>query len=234
MHRYSSVRVEGNGRRDSGMAAVEFAFILVSLVPILLGATGLGVNLIRTIQVNQLARDAGHLFARGLDVSQPGNQVILTNIGSPLGLSTTSTSSSSELVFSALTYVDKSACAEVGAVDSNGNPLNCTNYGQWVFTQRLVVGSSSMISSSIGSPVTTGANAVTPDPTTGLISPYDYVLQSGAVATFSNSINPYSNVNGVISGLPSGQYLYITEAVATAFTVPPFFTTSSIYAYNIS
>ena len=54
-----------------------------------------------------------------------------------------------------------------------------------------------------------------------------------ATVTYDFAINPYSNVNGTISGLPSGQYLYVAEAVSTAFTLPPFITTPTIYSYGI-
>jgi hypothetical protein len=52
------------------------------------------------------------------------------------------------------------------------------------------------------------------------------------VATFS-AINPYRNVSGTVSGLPSGQFLYICEAAATAYTIPPIINTTILYAYGI-
>jgi hypothetical protein len=84
------------------------------------------------------------------DFSQPGNQTILANIGSTVGLSTTSGAGSADVILSALTYVDTTACAAAGAVDSSGNPSGCTNYGSWVFTQRLVIGNSSVRTSKAG------------------------------------------------------------------------------------
>jgi hypothetical protein len=219
-----------NRRHDRGVAVVEFSLIMVTLVPLMLGISVVGIDMIRMLETGHLARDSGYLFASGLDVSQPGNQTLLTNIGSPLGL-TTSSGSSAELIFSALTYVDTAACADAGAVNSGGQPSGCTNYGQWVFAQRLIVGNSSLKNSSIGSPLTSGPTGVTLAANGDITLP-QYVLLAGAVATF-NSINPYSDVNGTISGLPSGQYLYVVEAVSSAFTLPPFITTPTIYAYGI-
>jgi hypothetical protein len=221
-----------NRGSESGAAIIEFSFVSLSLIPLMLGVGVVGIDMIRAMQTVQLARDAAHLFARGLDVSEPGNQMILANIGVPLGLSATPGAGSAELVFTALTYVDNAACAEVGAVDGSGNPSGCTNLGRWVFAQRLIVGNSSLVSSSIGTPLAGGPTGVTVDPTTGMISVSDYVLQAGAVATF-NLINPYANVNGTISGLPSGQFLYICEAASTAYTLPPFINTATLYSYGI-
>ena len=216
---------------ERGAAIVEFTFISLSLIPLLLGGWAVGMNLAYTLQNAQLARDAGHLFARGMDFSEPGNQTILYNIGSWLGLSS-SGSSGAEVILSSLTYVDQAACASAGAVDSYGNPSGCTNYQQWVFTQRLVIGNSGLSNSVLGAPTTSPPNGVTIDPDTGKISLADYVLQSGAVATFS-AINPYANVAGVISGLPSGQYLYIAESYAQSFTIPPFVSGSTLFSYGI-
>ena len=215
-----------------GSACIEFAFIVMVLVPLLLGTGAAGINMILTLQTIQVARDAGHMYARGLDFSQPGNKTILANLGTTLGLSTTAGSGSALVILSALTYVDKAACAAAGAVDSNGNPSGCTNFGKWVFTQRLQIGNTSVRTSNIGSPLTSGPTGVTVDATTGKISVSDYVTKAGAVATFS-SINPYAVVNGNVSGLPSGQVLYVAEAAATAFSMPPFIGPHATYSYGL-
>ena len=221
-------------RNLRGGAAIEFAFVMMVLVPMLLGTGAVGVNMIRTLQTVQLARDAGHMYARGIDFSQTGNQTILTQIGSSLGLSTTASSSSSVVILSALTYVDDAACAGAGAA-SGTPPVHtsaCTNYGKWVFTQRLEIGNTSLRTSNIGSPLTSGPTGVTVDSTTGKISQVQYCTLAGAVANF-NSINPYSDVNNVVSGLPSGQVLYIAEAGATAWAVKPFVGTASTYSFGL-
>jgi hypothetical protein len=215
-----------------GSACIEFAFIVMVLVPLLLGTGAAGINMILTLQTIQVARDAGHMYARGLDFSQPGNKTILANLGTTLGLSTTAGSGSALVILSALTYVDKAACAAAGAVDSNGNPSGCTNFGKWVFTQRLQIGNTSVRTSNIGSPLTSGPTGVTVDATTGKISVSDYVTKAGAVATFS-SINPYAVVNGNVSGLPSGEVLYVAETAATAFSMPPFIGPNATYSYGL-
>ena len=215
-----------------GSACIEFAFITMVLVPLLLGTGAAGINMILTLQTIQLARDAGHMYARGLDFSQPGNQTILGDLGSTLGLSTTAGSGSAVVILSGLTYVDNAACTAAGAVDTHGNPSGCTNLGKWVFMQRVEIGNSSVRTSNIGSPLTSGPTGVTVNSTTGKISLSDYVTKAGAVATFS-AINPYSSVNGNVSGLPSGQMLYVAEAAETAFSMPPFIGPHATYSYGL-
>lgn len=218
-----------NHRKERGASALEFGFITLTLVPLLLGIGVTGVDMIRTLETNQLARDAGHMFSRGVDMSQPGNQTVLAALGAQLGLAT-SNSGSAVVILSALTYVDNAACAAAGAVDSQGNPSGCTNFGKWVFAIRLVIGNSTLRASNLGGPLAGGPTGVTIN-ANGTISVVDYVTKAGAVAQF-NSINPYSSV-GSISGLPSGQYLYIGEASATMFTLPPFETGTTTYSYGL-
>jgi len=119
----------------------------------------------------------------------------------------------------------------MGDVDGDGNPTSaCTNYGKWVFTQRLEIGNTAVRSSNYGSPLTSGPNGVTPNPTTGVISETQWVQQSGAVATFTG-VNPYSSANGG-EGLPNGQYLYLAEAASTGFNMPPFVSNAVAYSWG--
>lgn len=215
-----------------GGSTVEFAFVLLVLVPLLLGTGVIGVNMVRTLQTVQLARDAGHMYARGVDFSQPGNQTILMQLGQSVGLVAGATGSA-VVTLSELTYVDKAACASVGAVGSNGNPTSaCTNFGSWVFVQWIVIGNASLRRNGIGSPLVSGPTGVTVNATTGLISLSDYVTKAGAVATF-HSINPYSVVNGTAQGLPSGQSLYVAESGVRGFTMAPFVTNGITYSYGL-
>lgn len=220
------------GNRKGG-AAIEFAFVMLTLIPLLLGSGAVGVNMVRTLQTIQLARDAGHMYAGGIDFGQPGNKTVLLQVGSGLGLSTNTSTSSSVVTLSALTYVDQSQCAAVGAVDTSGNPTAaCTNYKKWVFTQRIQIGNPALQIYGMGSPLTSGPDPVTVNATTGKISQTDYVKHAGAVANFTG-VNPYTVVNNVVSGLPSGRMLYIAEAGAQAWKLPPFVGANSTYSFGL-
>ncbi len=220
-------------RNWRGVSSVEFAFGMLVLLPLLLGTGVTGINMIRTLQTVQLARDAGHMYARGVDFSQPGNQTILVNLGSNLGLSGTSGQGTAVVILSALTYVDKNACAAVGAVDGSGNPTSaCTNYTKWVFTQRLEIGNDGVRSSNYGSPLTSGPTGVTINSQTGQITQQQYVTRAGAVANFTG-VNPYQVVNGTAEGLPSGQLLYVAEAGSTGFNMPPFVSNAVSYSWGL-
>jgi hypothetical protein len=212
-----------------GVAIVEFSFVLLVLVPLLLGTAVIGVNMVRSLQTVQLARDAGHMYARGVDFSQDGNKTILASIGSGVGLSATAGSGSAVVILSSIIYVDKAICLSDGlAVDAGGNPIGCTNFGKWVFSQRLNIGQPTVHPSIFGSPV----SPVTVNAVTGAISLDDQVKKGGDVATFSG-INPYAVVAGKVQGLPSGQALYIAEASALGFNMQPYMPNALHYSFDM-
>ncbi len=214
-----------------GVAIVEFSFAILVLVPLLLGTIGFGIRLVQSMQTVQLARDAGRMYARGLDFSQPGNQTTLTTLGADVGLRTDA-ASSAVLVLTTVTYIDKGMCQSAGkSLDAGGNPINCPNYQQWVFTQRLSIGKASLHTSNLGSPLTTGPSPVTVNSTTGKISLNDQVNNTGDVATFASGA-PFVGVSGW-NTMPSGQVLYITEAASQGFTMPVYDNGGLIYAFNI-
>ncbi|HTS28066.1 MAG TPA: hypothetical protein VMH81_19470 [Bryobacteraceae bacterium] len=197
----------------------------------LLGTGAIGIGLIKNLQTIQLARDAGHMFARGVDFSQTGSQQILATLGESLGLSATG-SGNAVVILSALTYVDANTCIAAGAA-TNGVPnASCANLGYWVFAQRLEVGNTSIRTSNFGSPLTSGPNGVTLD-SQGKISVVQYATRTGAQAQFTsaNGILPYTVVNNVAQGLPSGQKLYLSETAATGFSMPPFVSGAPSYSF---
>jgi len=101
------------GKSFRGAACIEFAFITMALVPLLLGTGAAGINMILTLQTIQLA-GCRHMYARGLDFSQAGNKTVLANVGKTLGLSTTKDTGSAVVILSALTYVDDATCVAGG------------------------------------------------------------------------------------------------------------------------
>ena len=215
--------------KRKGVAIVEFSFAMLVMIPLLLGTIGFGLRLLQQMQTIQLARDAGRMYARpGMDLSLPGNQTILATVGADLGLKTDGTGKA-VLILTTVTYIDKGMCPQH---DVSGNPINCPNYQNWVFTQRLTIGNSSIRTSNLGSPLTTGPSPVTVNPTTGMISVTDQINNPGDVATFASG-NPFVSTPGTLSTLPSGQVLYVTEVAAQGFAMLPFASGGMMYAFNV-
>ncbi|HEY9141186.1 MAG TPA: TadE family protein [Bryobacteraceae bacterium] len=217
-----------------GGAYIEFALSLLVLVPLMLGVIGLGLNMLLQMQTVQLARDSGHMFARNINFTLLGNQQLLSAIAGPLGMTagsgvsglTGSTAGNSVVILSEVRYVDVSACSQAGKVDSHGNPSGCTNYENWVFSQRLVIGNSGLRTSNLGTPPSSIISS-----TDGTITITNQVTQAGDVAnvpTGTNGFNPWNSTTG--DGLPSGQWIYVAEAAATGFHMPPFSSGAMTYA----
>ena len=64
-----------NNSAKKGISTMEFAFSMLVLTPLLLGTGVTGINMIRTLATVQLARDAGHMYARGLDFAPPSRAI---------------------------------------------------------------------------------------------------------------------------------------------------------------
>jgi hypothetical protein len=228
-------------RNLRGVSIIEFSFGLLVLIPLLLGSVGLGVNLVDHMEIVQLARDAGYMYARQVDFTATANQTVLVNLGADLGLSATASASNAVLILSTVTYVDSAMCKSDNKWNNVTNtPNGCTNYQQWVFAERIAIGKTSLRSSSFGAPVTTGANPVVLD-SGGKIALDAQVTNAGDVAVSTTvsgvrqfaGISPYKSLDGNVSGLPSGQVVYVAESAGRGFSMPPFASQPVMYSYSV-
>ena len=133
-------------------------------VPLMMGLYVVGFNMIRGLQVNQINRDAGHMFARGVDFAtfMPGGQNDLTGqadqqvvfkMGSRLADS--SAAGTGVMILSEIEYISTNEC-----------PSGCNNLNQPVFIQQnvlgnaaLIVGNSGVAGSAFGTPPSTSLDS---------------------------------------------------------------------------
>jgi Flp pilus assembly protein TadG len=139
----------GSRRRSrggrSGNELVEFALVATVLLPLLFGTFVVGMNLGRSVQVSQVSRDAGHLYARAVDFSDAANQQLLVRLAQ--GLPITTTGGQGVIILSTVMHIGDAQCDGAGL--SGGA---CTNRNQDVFTHRIVIGNSAARSSAFGTP----------------------------------------------------------------------------------
>jgi hypothetical protein len=207
--------------RRRGVAYIELALLMTVFIPLMLGVISCGLNMHLQLQTVQLARDAGHMFARYIDFTLLGNQQVLAAVSGTLGLSTTAGSGNAVVILSTVRYVDVAACQQAGKVDSHGVPAGCTNFQKWVFSKRLVIGNNNLRASNLGTP---SASIITSD---GSISITNQVLSTSDIAT-PTGINPWNSTTG--KGLPSNNMVYVAEASAKGFHMPPFSMGTNTYA----
>ena len=192
-------RSQGNER---GNAVVEFALgFALFWVPLFLGTVVIGFNLIRAVQVTQVCRDAGHMYASGIDFSQTTYQNLLVDLA--IGLNMTATGGNGVVILSTVMYVDSAACSAGGY---SGN--SCTNLNTTVFTRRVVVGNSGLpYSSAFGSPNSGDMDS------SGNVSVVGYLTHTGnQVASFQNTIPCFSSTSSV----SCTQIAYISEMFVTS------------------
>jgi len=201
-------------RHKRGNTLVEFALISVLLVPLMLGTVNVGLTLGRSIQTTQVSRDAGHMFVRQVDFSQPPNQQIIVRISEGLNLKLDGTGDG-VVILTKILHIGNTEC---NSTNLNGAP--CSNLGKSVVTQRLVIGNRNLRQSDIATP---------PDnliiQPSGNIAPTDYLTKPETVA---------NGLPGVLNLQPS-EMAYIAESffAAPAWSFPGSYPHTGTYARSI-
>jgi Flp pilus assembly protein TadG len=176
---------------ERGNTMVEFAIVAPFWIMVFFGTVALGTNLTRTIQVLQTSRDLGHMYAEGTDFSSPSSKNLVTGDG---GLSASlvqgmdlSPTGNAVVIFSQVRHID--------TTDGDCAGGTCANANKEVFTNRIIIGNSSLRTSVLGNPDGADLNAQgnTKNPTTdtadkttqfNLFSPTAYVLPKGGAIAF--------------------------------------------------
>jgi hypothetical protein len=182
-----------NGKgRERGSTLVEFVFSALVWVPLLLGTTVFGVNLVNAIRVSQLARDSGHMYAQGVDFAQTQNANLLARLASGLGVQ--QSSGKGGILLSKVTLVTQKDC-------DAANIAVCSNLGSYVFTSLYIFGNSNYAKSRLGSPDNSDYAKGT------ALQPQDYLVkQSLRAPNFPHLFDP---PNG--QPAQAGQYAFVSE-----------------------
>lgn len=173
-------------RGERGTELVEFALVLALLAPLLLGSMGTGLNLIRSIQVVQVCRDAGHMFSRGVDFSDPANQALIERLAQ--GLDIRASGGTGVVILSTVLMVGPSQCAAGGLSEGS-----CTNLNHPVIVKRVVIGNAAARASDFGTPPPSLLDA------SGNV--VNYLTNTGARATGFSAVLP----------LQPGETAYVSE-----------------------
>ena len=179
---------------ERGSTLVEFVLCFGFVwVPLFLGTLVLGFNLVRAIQVTQVCRDAGHMYAFGTDLSQPAYQNMLVSLAP--GLNMTTNGGNGVIILSTVTYADQNACNAASLTSS------CPNLGQAVIMRRIVIGNANLHLSSFGTPASSIMDSK------GNISNTNYLSNASAVAPNFLNLVPLQS---------STQFAYIAEMWVTS------------------
>jgi hypothetical protein len=187
-------------RRERGSTMVEFVMSSLFWAPLLMGTSVIGLNLIRAIQVHQIDRDLGRMYAYGTDFYQTSTQGMITRLA--LGLNfNASGGGNGVVIFSNVMYVGDTQCTAAGKL---ADSARCPNWRKVVVTRRFIVGNNNLCTSNYSSlPRDPASSSIIG--TGGNISANDYLTQSAVVV---NNL-PVTTVNQ-LSQQPGGP-AYITE-----------------------
>ena len=180
---------------ERGSALIEFVLCFgLFWIPLFLGASQFGLELIQAIQVTQVCRDAGHMYAYGIDFSQSSNQYLLASFAPSLDVDPTGVGGRSVVILSTVQYVDDKMC------QAHGYTSTCPNSGVLVFTNQTIVGNSGLHASVYGTPKTSSGTVQPGSPTTS-----GYLNASSAV------VQGYPNITLTSGSTGQQQYGYIAE-----------------------
>ncbi len=194
-------------KKERGSAFIEFLFTSLIWLPLLLGTIVFGINLVRAIQVGQLSRDSGHMYAYGIDFSQPQNLPVLQQLAGSLNIQ--QKGGDGAIVLSKITLVTQADC------DAANVP--CTNLNKYVFTTVLSFGSNAYAKSKFGNP---------PIPCCDPSKPYQYMTDNQLVATNFPLLFPQP--------YQSGEYAFVSEVTVNTQAINwSSFTNTGSYARSI-
>jgi hypothetical protein len=124
------MKIKNPERSRSGSTLLEFVFAgSFIFLPLLIGTVTVGMSLLRSIEVTALNRDAGRMFAAGVDFSQAANQNLLVKIAGDLNIT---------------------AAGGQGVVILS--EIDATGTNQAVCSRQLVIGNAALRASSFASP----------------------------------------------------------------------------------
>lgn len=194
-------------KRQRGNAVIEFALSAAVLLPMFLGMLWGGISLGRGIQITQITRDAGHMYAKNIDFTAVANKDIVVRLA--LGTNMTRDGGNGVVILSQIMKVYESDC-----IDASLSLGECTNVGQTVFLHRATIGNTGLTDgqSRFGTP--TGVQA------DGSVA--EYLIASGARAT---------NFNQLLN-LQPGEIAYVAEGFLASPDVS--FTTGEAGVYSVS
>ena len=162
---------------ERGNSMIELALCMTFLVPLVLGSMVVGIDMGRSLQVSQVARDTAHMFARSTDFSLPGTQDLVVKIAAGLGM--TRTGGNGVVILSRILQVGDQQCTDGGV-----SIASCTNRTRAVVTQRIVIGNTAFAASKFATPTSSLLNS------DGTIDAADYLKNSSVVATNFSSTLP--------------------------------------------
>jgi hypothetical protein len=201
-------KIHPGKKGERGNVLIEFALSAwLLLIPLLLGMIWGGISMGRGIQITQIARDAGHMYAKDVDFTVLGNKQLIVRLA--LGTNMTVNGGNGVVVLSKIRKIYDADCTAASI------PLgSCTNNGKTVFVHRVTIGNTADQASHFGTPTPVNADGSVPN----------YLTSTTTVAT--------NFVPSPMSDLAQGEIAFVAEGYLVAPDIS--FTTQQAGIYSLS
>jgi hypothetical protein len=203
-------------KTQSGQEIIEFGLVALLFTPLLLGTFVVGMNLIRSIQANTVARDLTDMYIHGADFSSYPMQQLAQRLAQGLnlqigssfsGFQNTNTNNSGRglVTVTQIMYIGPTTASTCLSVPAG----QCTNHDSFVYTQQIQFGNGSLANSNtvaMGNPTgaTLNNNGVVQNYVTDTHARLGSTAQSAMTALWQTTANGQQP-------LVDGQVAYIVE-----------------------
>ncbi len=203
---------KSQNRSERGNSLIEFSLVIVFLLPIMFGVFSVGMSLTKSVQAAVVARDSGSMFMRYVDFSVAQNKELIVRVSRGLGM--TVNSGNGTVI---LTQIMKAGTAQ--CVPTYSSTAACPNFNRHVMIKRIVIGNSTLTSSSFGTPA---SSIITSD---GSITTNNYLANSTARADAFDAI----------MNLGDGEFAFVAEAYfrTPELDLPGYRTNTYVYQRSI-
>jgi hypothetical protein len=201
-------------KTQSGQEIVELFFAFVLFMPIFLGAFIVGMNLIRSIQANQVCRDLDDMYIHGGDFSTYPLQQEAQRLAQGLNLQmpsfsgnqniNTGNSGNGLVTVTQIMWIGgptSTSCVSVGVA-------NCANQNSFVFTQQIQFGNSTLANAST---VSVGQCPPAIMNTSGVVQDYITNAQAALSGTAQSNMQNLWQNDANSTPLTDQQVAYIVE-----------------------
>ncbi|HUI57000.1 MAG TPA: TadE family protein [Bryobacteraceae bacterium] len=193
-------------RKNRGGATIEFALTFPFLVSLIVGTLVYGSQLVKELELQQVARDTASMTARGTNFNNAANQAVVSRLGVDLGWPSSGglLSTSPGVVYvSTIEYLDATC---------NGLAGGCKNAPNWVFVKSVAFGNTGLRSSNFGAPPSCVPGCYDANQTDGSLNSNDTLNTSAAIV---KNFTYLGTPNSAVAGFQPGQVAYLIEAAAT-------------------
>lgn len=202
---------------ERGNSVMEFALVAPFLILLMVGSFVIGMSMVKSVEAQQVNRNAGILFMKFVDMSQISNQDII--IRTAAGLNMRRGSGNGLVILSQVLFVGDNECRAGGL-----EPGACPNHNQYVFTKRIEFGNLGL--SNAGSPVGSRLG----NPSSSILQP------DGSIRTTDYLTNGSAIVTGFPMNLSWGEFTFVSESwfITPELNFPGFYNNTAVYAIYLT